>query len=108
LVNSNINNSLQAESNTGMVNWQITATTIYCDDVDDEVTVIVQRDGSVRCVGFAKYDKPNKDTAGLMKRKSRQLQRQLECTGPECHRVTDYRDRLLAEGANKADPADSA
>ena len=91
-----------------MVDWQITATTIYCDDVDDEVTVIVQRDGSVRCMGFAKYDKPDRGTAGVMKRKSRQLQRQLECTGSECRRVTDYRDRLLAEEANKADPADSA
>ncbi len=107
LVNSNINSSLRAESDTAMVDWQITATTIYCDDVDDEVTVIVQRDGSVRCVGFAKYDKPDKDTAGLMRQKNRQLQRQLECIGPECRRVTDYRDRLLAEEANKTDPADS-
>ena len=90
-----------------MVDWQITATTMYCDGVDDEVTVIVQRDGSVRCVGFARYDKPDKVTAGLMKQKSRQLQRQLGCTGPECSRVIDYRDRLLAEEANKADPADS-
>ena len=71
-----------------MVDWQITATTIYCDDVDDEVTVIVQKDGAVRCVGFARYDKPDKDTAGLMKQKSRQLQRQLKCTGPECRRVS--------------------
>ena len=56
-----------------MVDWQITATTIYCDDVDDEVTVIVQRDGSARCVGFSKYDKPDKDTDVLMRQKSRQL-----------------------------------
>ena len=91
-----------------MVDWQITATTIYCDDVDDEVTVIVQRDGSARCVGFSKYDKPDKDTDVLMRQKSRQLQRQLECTGPECHRVIDYRDQLLAEEANRANPADSA
>ena len=91
-----------------MVDWQITATTIYCDDVDDEVTVIVQRDGSVRCVGFARYGKPDKDTAGLLKQKSRQLQRQLKCAGPECSRVTDYRDRLLAEEMNKATNTDSA
>ena len=90
-----------------MVDWQITATTIYCDDVYDEVTIIVQGDGSVRCVGFARYDKPDRDTAGLMKRKSRQLQRQLKCTGLECRRATDYRDQLLAEEANKTDPADS-
>ena len=91
-----------------MVDWQITATTIYCDDVDDEVTVIIQKDGSARCVGFTKYNTPDKDTAGLMRQKSRQLKRQLECTGPDCRRVIDYRDRLLAEEANKANPSDSA
>ena len=91
-----------------MVDWQITATTIYCDDVDDEVTVVVQRDGSARCVSFTKYNKPDKDTAGLMKQKSRQLKRQLECTGPECRRVVDYRDQLLAEEAKQAKPVDPA
>ncbi len=90
-----------------MVDWQITATTIYCDDVDDEVTIIVQRDGSARCVGFARYDKPDRDTAGLMKQKSKQLQRQLKCTGPECRRVVDYRDRLLAEETGQTDAAGS-
>jgi hypothetical protein len=67
-----------------MVDWQITAATIYCDDVDDEVTVIVNRDGSVRCV-------------------RKQLKRQLKCNGPECSLVTDYRDRLFAEETNRAD-----
>lgn len=90
-----------------MADWQITATTIYCEDVDDEVTVIVQRDGTVRCVGFARYGKLDKDTARMMEQKSRQLQRRLECTGPECHRVTDYRDRLLAEEAKPAGPSGS-
>ena len=91
-----------------MVNWQITATTIYCDDVDDEVTVIVQSDGSARCVNFTRYNEPDRDTASLMKQKSRQLQRQLKCTGPECRRVVDYRDRVLAEETNQTDAADSA
>jgi len=91
-----------------MADWQVTAATIYCEDVDDEVTVIVQRDGAVRCVGFTRYGKLNKDTARMMEQKSRQLQRRLECTGPECRRVTDYRDRLLAEEAEQASPADSS
>lgn len=91
-----------------MADWQITAATIYCDDVDDEVTVIVNMDGSVRCVGFGKYSEPGKDTAGLIKEKSRRLKRQLKCTGPECNRITDYRDRLFAEEANQTGPAGSA
>jgi hypothetical protein len=95
-------------SDKTMADWQITAATIYCDDVDDEVTVIVQGDGAVRCVGFGKYSERNKDTAGLIKQKSRQLKRQLKCTGPECNRITDYRDRLFAEEANRADAAGSS
>jgi hypothetical protein len=90
-----------------MVDWQITAATIYCEDVDDEVTVIVQRDGTACCVGFTRYGKMDKDTARMMEQKSRRLQRRLECTGPECHRVTDYRDRLLAEEAKPAGPSGS-
>ncbi len=90
-----------------MADWQITAATIYCEDVDDEVTVIVQRDGAVRCVGFGRYSAPEGDTARLMKRKSRQLNRQLKCTGPECNRVVQYRDRLFAEEAKQVDKAGS-
>jgi len=91
-----------------MVDWQITAATIYCDDVDDEVTIIVERDGAARCVGFAKYGEMDKDTAGLIKQKSRRLKRQLQCTGPECQRVTNYRDRLFAEEANQVESAGSS
>jgi len=34
-----------------------------------------------------------------MERKSRELNRKLECEGPECHRVIQYRDKLFAEEA---------
>ena len=85
-----------------MTDWQITATTIYCEYVDAEVTIIVQKDGSARCVEFGKYGKPDRDTAALMKKKSSQLNRQLECIGPQCGNVTGYRDRLFAEEKNPA------
>lgn len=90
-----------------MTDWQVTAATIFCEDVDDEVTIIVHRDGLARCVGFVRYGKPDKDTAGLLKRKSRGLRRHLECAGPECRRVTDYRDRLFAEESKKTGTAGS-
>jgi len=80
-----------------MANWQVTATTIHCDAVDDEVTIIVHRDGSAKCVSFARYGNPDKDAAGLMKKKSQQLKRELRCEGPECSCVTGYRDKLFAE-----------
>ena len=89
-----------------MVDWQITAATIYCEDIDDEVTVIVQRDGAVRCIGFDRYSNADKNTAELMKKKSQRLGRQLKCTGPECHRVVQYRERLFDEEEKTAKKAD--
>jgi len=80
-----------------MANWVITATTIYCDAIDGEVTLIVNKDGTSKCTGYGKYSQPDKEAARLIKLKSKQLGKQLECEGLECHRVTQYRDRLLAE-----------
>ena len=80
-----------------MVNWQITATTIYCEAVDDEVTLMVYKDEPTKCTGYEKYRQPNKETSKLLERKSKQLNRKLECEGLECYRVTQYRDKLFAE-----------
>lgn len=80
-----------------MVSWQVTATTIYCDAVDDEVTLLVYKDWSVKCTGYKKYGEPSGDTIDLLKKKSRQLKRQVECVGPECCRVTQYKEKLLSE-----------
>jgi hypothetical protein len=80
-----------------MANWTITATTIYCDSVDDEVTLIANRDGIVQCTGYSRYSKPTGETARLMKIKNRQAGKQLACEGLECSRVTKYRNKLLTE-----------
>ena len=82
-----------------MVNWQVTATTIYCDAVDDDVTLMVYKDGSAKCVGYEKYREPDKETAKLMEKKSKGLGRKLECEDSECWRVIQYRDKLFAEEA---------
>lgn len=88
-----------------MVNWQITATTIYCDAIDDEVTLIVSRDGTVKCTGYKKYGKPDKETARSIKIKSKRLGKQLGCNEPECHRLIQYRDKLLSgEDEEKSQP----
>ncbi|MFC1955646.1 hypothetical protein ACFLWZ_03835 [Chloroflexota bacterium] len=82
-----------------MVNWQVTATTIYCDVVDDEVTLMVYKDGLAKCVGYERYGEPDKETAKLIEKKSKELGRKLECEGSECWRVIQYRDKLFAEEA---------
>ncbi len=80
-----------------MADWQITATTIYCDAVEDEVTLIVSADGDVKCTGYQRYSNPSKETAKEMKDKSRSLGKVIECQGLECARVTEYKDSLLGK-----------
>lgn len=80
-----------------MADWEITATTIYCDAVDDEVTLIISADGTARCSGHQKYARPDKETAREIKNKLRCSGKALGCSGVECSRVVQYRDRLLGE-----------
>jgi hypothetical protein len=80
-----------------MVNWQVTATTIYCDAVDDEVTLMVNKDWSVKCTGYPRYNQTNGAARNLLKKKKRPSGRALECEGPECQRAIQYRDKLKAE-----------
>jgi hypothetical protein len=78
--------------------WQLTATTIYCEAVDDDVTLIVDKDWNVKCTGFKKYSTSiNKNAADVLKQKSKKLGRNLKCEGPQDSRVTDYRDSLKAQ-----------
>ena len=84
-----------------MVDWQIMAATIYCDAVDDEVTVMVDKDWSIKCTGYNKYLHPDKESAGLLKKKGRRLSRRLECEGLECKRILAYKAKLLSEESVK-------
>jgi hypothetical protein len=80
-----------------VMDWQVTATTIYCDAVDDDVRIVVNKDWTTTCTGHGKYvEGLNKETAKMLKRKSRRMGRNLRCEGPLDYRVTNYRDRLVA------------
>ena len=74
-----------------MVNWQITAKTIYCEVVADEVTLLVYKDGTAKCTGFKRY--------GETKAKNKQA----KCNA-ECSQLIDYKNKLFAEeeDANRA------
>jgi hypothetical protein len=80
-----------------MVDWEITATTIFCESVDDEVTLIVSGDGTVKCGGRQKYEKTSKETNKLLKDKSKAMGKQLKCNGEACNIMKQYRDRMLGE-----------
>ena len=78
-----------------MVDWLITATTIYCDAIEDEVTLIVDKDSALKCTGYTRYSSPDKETSRLASKKSKQLGKQLKCEGLECHRAQKYRNKLF-------------
>jgi hypothetical protein len=78
---------------TGQTDWEITATTVYCDAVGDEVTLIVHRDGTSRCTWYEKYVGKDKESAGAVK--SLQGEKRTGCLGTGCPRITQYRDSLI-------------
>lgn len=76
--------------------WQLTATTINCDAVADEVTILVYKDWTVKCTGYGKYSN-SEQAKKLLRKKSASLRRPLACAGPECPRVIQYREKLISE-----------
>lgn len=80
-----------------MTDWQITAKTIYCDAVDDEVTLLVYKDISIHCTGCKKYNEPDDITRSSIREKSRKLKRPVKCEGEQCPRVNNYKEQILAE-----------
>jgi hypothetical protein len=81
-----------------MANWQVTAKTVFCESIAEEVTVMVYKDGSIKCTGFNKYSLP---MAGqVLKKRSRELKRDIKCSGLECPTAIGYRDSLFAGEAN--------
>ena len=80
-----------------MSGWEITATTIYCDAVEDEVTLVAEKDRTLRCTGYNRYFSPDKDITKSIKRRSEQLKKKLVCEGLDCYRVKSYRDKLYSE-----------
>ena len=85
-----------------MVNWQVTPTTVHCEAIDDEVTIMVYRDGSTKCTSYQKYHKPTRELSRLLRKKSQELSRKMECEGTECPQAVRYRDKLFAEEAAKS------
>lgn len=87
----------------GEPDWQVTATTINCDAVDADITMMVYKDRSVKCTGYKKYSENiTKELAKELKKKGKRLGRELKCEGLECSSLIAYRDRLFAEEEAKA------
>jgi hypothetical protein len=81
--------------------WEITVTTLFCEDVDDEVTLMVYADGTSKCTGRHKYSSSDKETSRVMKKKSRRLGRLPVCRGDNCPKTKQYRDSIFGNSTVK-------
>ena len=86
-----------------MADWQVTANTIDCKAVAEEVTIIVNRDWSVKCSGCDKFANSRRAQIKLVER-SMNLRRSLECRGLQCSRITEYIEKLKSEEPSKSIP----
>jgi hypothetical protein len=77
------------------VDWQVTATTLYCEAVADEVTLLVYPDWSVKCTGVNKYG--NSGTSG-----KEFVKKPAGCIGIDCPVVARYLNKLKNEEENKS------
>ena len=81
-------------------NWQITATTVRCEPVDDFVTIMVNKDWTVKCAWFNRYKQKALDNP--KQKFDKKIKPKIEkCQGPECSYQTDYRDKLIKEETDK-------
>jgi hypothetical protein len=77
-----------------MPNWQVTATTVRCEAVDDEVTLLVYKDWSVKCTGYPKYSKN-----GHARAKAKTRRWGGGCEGEGCRLALEYGQKLQGEEA---------
>jgi len=79
--------------------WQVTATTIYCEIINDYVTIMVYNDWHSKCTWCEK----NKQPTGVGHKLSGNMRARVDkCLGPECKYISDYRDKLIKEETGKA------
>jgi hypothetical protein len=86
-----------------LVDWQVTAITIECPAIAEEVTIIVKNDWSAQCTGFGKYSSSRKGSIELTKR-SLNMKRVIECKGMQCPQITAYIQKLQSEENQKVNP----
>ena len=95
--------AIKKQEHKHVVDWQLIATSIYCDAIDEDVTIIVTKGWTTRCTGYKQYvENITKEVALMLKKKSKKLGRELRCEGPLDYRVTNYRDKLISEDKAKA------
>jgi hypothetical protein len=78
-----------------MPDWKLTATTVFCEEINDEVTIMVYKDGKTRCTGYDAFSK------NALKSSGGKAKNTVGCSGPVCSRVAAYKDKLFYEESSK-------
>jgi hypothetical protein len=87
---------IEARADIKPAAWQITATTINCQHVNDAVTLMIDRDWTTRCTWYRRYkQKSNEDKKQKFENKIKL--KITQCAGPECPIAISYRDKLIKE-----------
>jgi hypothetical protein len=87
---------IEARTDIKPAGWQITATTMKCDYVNDSVTIMVDKDWSTRCSWYRRYkQKANEDKKYKFEKEVKL--KITKCAGTECPLAITYRDKLIQE-----------
>ncbi len=86
-------------------NWQVTATTIICNKVGQETTIMVYKDWHTACVYHTRWGpmrrQKKEGIMGLMARIGIVVPEEYipsECSGPlKCASICEYRDELVRQ-----------
>jgi hypothetical protein len=87
---------IKARTDIKPAGWQITATTINCDYVDEAVTIMVDKDWTTRCTWYRRY-KQKANENGKAKFEKEIRVKIPKCAGTECPLALNYRDKLIQE-----------
>ena len=87
---------IPARTDLNPANWQITATTIQCDYVHEAITLMVDKDWTVRCTWYRRYKQ--KALEDNKKKFEKAIRLKMEnCLGTECPLALNYRNKLMQE-----------
>ena len=87
---------IQTKAEIPPADWQVTATTIHCELIDDFVTLLVKNDWTAKCVWHNRYKQIAPE--GKKRKFDKKIVLKIEkCVGPDCNYVTEYRDKLIQE-----------
>lgn len=87
--------------------WQTAVTTIKCEKIDDYVSIMVQKDWTVKCTWYNQYKEPSSEGKKSIKLDKSARKKIEKCEGPLCSYVTGYRDKLMEEEQETSSKATS-